>query len=93
MESGQDVSICVFEEMGTTFKLKQPCLYFEAILDAHMIAQAKLSVCRPTQPRLQTVINSQPQQIWLEIDVGDILNIACSVGVMSGTQLEFTALN
>jgi hypothetical protein len=52
----------------------------EAMLDADTIAQAKLSGCRPPhKPRLQTVINSPPQQIWLGIYVREIFNIACSV--------------
>jgi hypothetical protein len=39
----------------------------------------KSQVVAPDKSRLQTVINSPPQQIWLGIYVREIFNIACSV--------------
>ena len=59
--------------MGKTCKLRSSSssdVCMEAMLDADTIAQAKLSGCRPPhKPRLQTVINSPPQQIWLGVYV------------------------
>jgi len=82
-DSWEDVLKSLFEKMEkheNLFSSSSSDVYIEAMLEAHTIAQTKLSGCRPPlKLRLQTVINSPPQQNWLGIYVRDIFNIACSV--------------